>query len=114
MAKNKDKTFSKVAETAKESDVMRMLRIDGSQNGATLRTKVVRDKTKYNRNFKHKKSLADAGDFAFMGILKKDVQVDSCCCREWVDCWRQDDFCSIILAFQFGTPALVDVVGAFV
>jgi hypothetical protein len=70
MAKNKDKVFSKVAETAKESDMMRMRRIDGSQNGATLRTRVVRDKTKYNRNLKHKKSLADAGDFPFYGVLK--------------------------------------------
>ena len=52
-------------ETAKESAMLRTLRIDGSQNGATLRTRVVRDKTKYNRNFKHKKSLADAGDFPF-------------------------------------------------
>ena len=67
MAKKKDKVFSKVAETAKESDMMRMRRIDGSQNGATLRTRVVRDKTKYNRNLKHKKSLADAGDFPFLG-----------------------------------------------
>ncbi|OWV20130.1 MULTISPECIES: hypothetical protein [Fibrobacter] len=75
MAKKKDKAFSKVAETAKESDAMRMLRIDGSQNGATLRTRVVRDKTKYKRNLKHKKSLgfcyglkslADAGDFPFL------------------------------------------------
>ena len=53
MVKNKDKVFSKVAETAKESDMMRMRRIDGSQ-------------TKYNRNLKHKKSLADAGDFPFL------------------------------------------------
>ncbi|WP_405327196.1 hypothetical protein [Fibrobacter sp.] len=67
MAKKKDKAFSKVAETAKESDIMRMRRIDGSQNGATLRTRVVRDKTKYNRNLKHKKSFAiDAGDFPFL------------------------------------------------
>ena len=75
MAKKKDKAFSKVAETAKESDAMRMLRIGGSQNGATLRTRVVRDKTKYKRNLKHKKSfasyygfksLADAGDFPFL------------------------------------------------
>ena len=50
---------------AKESARLRTLRIDGSQNGATLRTRVVRDKTKYNRNVKHKKSLADAGDFSF-------------------------------------------------
>ena len=48
---------------AKESARMRMLRIDGSQNGATLRTRIVRDKTKYTRTLKHKKSLADAGDF---------------------------------------------------
>ena len=67
MVKNKDKVFSKVAETAKESDMMRMRRIDGSQNGATLRTRVVRAKTKYNKNLKHKKSLADAGDFPFLG-----------------------------------------------
>ena len=67
MAKKKDKVFSNVAEIAKESDAMRMRRIDGSQNGATLRTRVVRDKTKYNRNQKHKKSLADAGDFPFLG-----------------------------------------------
>ena len=71
MVKNKDKVFSKVAETAKESDMMRMRRIDGSQNGATLRTRVVRDKTKYNRNLKHKKSLADAGDFLLYGGVEK-------------------------------------------
>lgn len=63
MAKNKANAVGKVAETAKESAKLRTLRIDGSQNGATLRTRVVRDKTKYNRNLKHKKSLADAGDF---------------------------------------------------
>ena len=65
MAKNKANAVGKVAETAKESAKLRTLRIDGSQNGATLRTRVVRDKTKYNRNLKHKKSLADAGDFPF-------------------------------------------------
>ncbi|MBR2212697.1 MAG: hypothetical protein IJ896_14845 [Fibrobacter sp.] len=51
---------------AKESAWLRTLRIDGSQNGATLRTRVVRDKTKYTRTLKHKKSLADAGDFPFL------------------------------------------------
>lgn len=75
MAKNKAKAVGKVAETAKESAKLRTLRIDGSQSGATLRTRVVRDKTKYNRNLKHKKSLAfcyglkslaDAGDFPFL------------------------------------------------
>ena len=53
---------------AKESARLRKLRIDGSQNGATLRIRVVRDKTKYNRNIKHKKSLADARDFAFLRL----------------------------------------------
>lgn len=75
MAKNKDKVFSNVAETAKESDAMRIRRIDGSQNGATLRTRVVRDKTKYNRNLKHKKSLADAGDFSFYGAQSSSNEV---------------------------------------
>ena len=70
MAKNCNKLLGtpdcKLAETAKESAMLRMLRIDGSQNGAKLRTRVVRDKTKYNRNIKHRKSLADAGDFPFL------------------------------------------------
>ena len=54
---------------AKESARLRTLRIDGSQNGATLRTRIVRDKTKYNRTLKHKKSLAEAGDFPFNSFL---------------------------------------------
>ena len=65
MARYNSKAVGKVAD-AKESAALRTLRIDGSQNGATLRTRVVRDKTKYNRNVKHKKSLADARDFAFV------------------------------------------------
>ena len=69
MARHNSKAFGKVAD-AKESAMLRDLRIDGSQNGATLRTRIVRDKTKYNRNVKHKKSLADARDFAFLGVLK--------------------------------------------
>lgn len=66
MAKNRANAAGKVADAATESARMRMLRIDGSQNGATLRTRVVRDKTNYSRTLKHKKSLADAGDFPFM------------------------------------------------
>jgi hypothetical protein len=69
MAKNKAKALGKVAETAKESARLRTLRIDGSQNGATLRTRIVRDKTKYTRTLKHKKSLADAGDFPFLRMF---------------------------------------------
>ena len=68
MAKNNEKKVGVLADSAKESAMLRNLRIDGSQNGATLRTRVVRDKTKYNRNLKHKKSLAEAGDFPFMGF----------------------------------------------
>ena len=67
-AKNKAKALGKVAETAKESARLRTLRIDGSQNGATLRTRIVRDKTKYNRTLKHKKSLAEAGDFPLLNL----------------------------------------------
>ena len=73
MAKHNSKAVAKsvnVAETAKESAMLRLLRIDGSQNGATLRTRVVRDKTKYNRNVKHRKSFADAGDFPFYAVHK--------------------------------------------
>lgn len=51
--------------SAKESAAMRALRIDGSANGATLRTRVIKNKKVYNRNLKHKKSFADAGDSAF-------------------------------------------------
>ena len=71
MAKNRANAAGKVADAATESARMRTLRIDGSQNGATLRTRIVRDKTKYNRNVKHKKSLADARDFPL------------CMCREF-------------------------------
>lgn len=66
MAKNRAKAVGKVADAATESARMRTLRIDGSQNGATLRTRIVRDKTKYTRTLKHKKSLAEAGDFPFI------------------------------------------------
>lgn len=52
--------------SAKESAAIRSLRIDGSCNGATLRTRVIKNKKLYNRNFKHKKSFADAGDFPFL------------------------------------------------
>ena len=59
---------SKPALQAVESAMMRSMRIDGSHNGATLHTRVVKDKTKYCRNLKHKKSLADAGDFPFIAL----------------------------------------------
>lgn len=78
MAKNKAKALGKVAETAKESARLRTLRIDGSQNGATLRTRIVRDKTKYNRTLKHKKSLAEAGDFPFYRLFRLICPLQSC------------------------------------
>ena len=67
-----------VVAEAKESAMLRALRIDGSQNGASLRTRIVRDKTKYKRNFKHKKSFADAGDFPFLWAF---MQKQTACVR---------------------------------
>ena len=53
----------------KESQKLRAERIAGTGNGSTLRTRVVRDRTKYTRKIKFKKSVADAADFAFYGSL---------------------------------------------
>ena len=83
MAKNRAKAAGKVAEAATESARMRMLRIDDSQNGATLRTRIVRDKTKYNRNVKHKKSLADARDFAFYSPNCSYLLKSNCLMHSW-------------------------------
>lgn len=41
--------------SAKENERMRKERIAGSDNGRTLRTRVVKDKKKYTRKKKHKK-----------------------------------------------------------
>lgn len=65
IAGNAKASAETAAKSAKESAAMRALRIDGSANGATLRTRVIRNKKLYNRNVKHKKSFADAGDFPF-------------------------------------------------
>ena len=83
MAKNRAKAVGKLAETAKESARLRTLRIDGSQNGATLRTRIVRDKTKYSRTLKHKKSLADAGDFAFYSPNCSYLLKPNCLMHSW-------------------------------
>lgn len=53
----------------KESQKLRTERIAGTGNGSTLRTRVVRDRTKYTRKIKFKKSVADAADLAFYGSL---------------------------------------------
>lgn len=39
-----------------ETDRLRDQRIEGTDNGRTLRTRVVRDKTKYTRKLKHKET----------------------------------------------------------
>lgn len=41
--------------SAKETERMRKERIAGTDNGRTLRTRVVKDKKKYSRKQKHKK-----------------------------------------------------------
>lgn len=51
---------------AKESARLRDERITGTDNGLTLRTRVVRDRTKYSRKIKHRKSPAETGDFPFI------------------------------------------------
>lgn len=40
----------------RETDNLRDQRIEGTDNGRTLRTRVVRDKTKYTRKLKHKET----------------------------------------------------------
>lgn len=53
----------------KESPRLREERVRGTENGLTLRTRVARDRTKYTRKIKHRKSPAEAGDFPFSGRL---------------------------------------------
>lgn len=56
-----------MAKKAKESRRLREERIAGTGNGATLRTRIVRDRKKYTRKIKHlNKSIAEAMDFAFL------------------------------------------------
>lgn len=56
---------------AKESARLREERIAGTDNGLTLRTRVVRDRKKYTRKIKHRKSIAEAMDFAFSTAFRK-------------------------------------------
>lgn len=44
-----------MATKAKENERMRNERIAGSDNGRTLRTRLIKDKKKYSRKKKHKK-----------------------------------------------------------
>jgi len=57
-----------MARKPKESARLREERIAGTGNGITLRTRVVRDRTKYTRKFKHKKSPATAEDFPLLPV----------------------------------------------
>lgn len=65
MAKNKTK--------AKESERMRNERISNSDNGRTMRTRVIKDKKKYTRKKKHKKNDKSADEMFddFAKDLKK-------------------------------------------
>lgn len=57
----------------KESARLRDERIAGTDNGLTLRTRIVKDRTKYTRKIKHRKSIAEAVDFAFMPAVEKKL-----------------------------------------
>lgn len=60
--------------SGKESTRLRNERISGTQNGNTLRTRVVKDKSKYSRKIKHSnKSIAVAMDY----FLSK-IHITSC------------------------------------
>ena len=50
----------------KETKSMRKARVTETANGNLWKTRVVRDRTKYSRKQKHKKSIAEAMDFAFI------------------------------------------------
>lgn len=55
---------------AKENERMRKERIAGSDNGRTMRTRVVKDKKKYTRKTKHKNN-EKSGDEMFEDFAKK-------------------------------------------
>ena len=54
--------------SAKENERMRKERIAGSDNGRTMRTRVVNDKKKYTRKTKHKN--AEDGHKLVMNLYK--------------------------------------------
>lgn len=56
--------------SAKENERMRKERIAGSDNGRTMRTRVVKDKKKYSRKKKHKEFDADECVRNIFNILK--------------------------------------------
>lgn len=56
--------------TAKENERMRKERIAGSDNGRTMRTRVVKDKKKYTRKTKHKEFTQEDADECVRKIFK--------------------------------------------
>ena len=54
-----------MATKAKETKCQRKERISSSNNGATMRTRVVKDKKKYTRKAKHKKYTKEEIDTMF-------------------------------------------------
>ncbi len=56
--------------SAKENERMRKERIAGSDNGRTMRTRVVKDKKKYNRKNKHKEFTQEDVDECVRKIFK--------------------------------------------
>lgn len=55
---------------AKENERMRKERIAGSDNGRTMRTRVVKDKKKYTRKTKHKEFTQEDADKCVRKIFK--------------------------------------------
>jgi len=55
-------TNKKKKNSAKETERMRKERIAGTDNGRTLRTRVVKDKKKYSRKTKHKEFTQEDAD----------------------------------------------------
>ena len=60
--KVKTMTNKKKKNSAKETERMRKERIAGTDNGRTLRTRVVKDKKKYSRKTKHKEFTQEDAD----------------------------------------------------
>ena len=63
---------------AKENERMRKERIAGSDNGRTMRTRVVKDKKKYTRKTKHKKnenSAAEMFDYFAKSLKKMGINI---------------------------------------
>ena len=55
---------------SKENERMRKERIAGSDNGRTMRTRVVKDKKKYTRKTKHKEFTQEDADECVRKIFK--------------------------------------------